>query len=56
MAEQNAANSVMESDASQNEKLATKPHVSVDPLDLPDPDAHLSAEERKAIVSSSRTN
>ncbi len=38
----------MESDASHKEKLAG----TVDLLDIPDPDAHLSEAERKAIVCS----
>jgi hypothetical protein len=50
MSDENAANPVMDSDASQNEKQAGKPQASVDSVDLPDPDAHLSPEERKAIV------
>jgi hypothetical protein len=53
MADDNAQKSLgMESDTSQNEKLAGAPYTSVNPLDLPDPDANLSAEERKVIVSS----
>jgi hypothetical protein len=44
MAEQGAGEPVMESDASQNEKLAAKPQESVDPAES---DAHLSSEERK---------
>jgi hypothetical protein len=41
----------MESDLSHNEK---KPGATVDPLDIPDPDAHLSEAERKAIVCFAR--
>jgi hypothetical protein len=37
----------MESDSSQNEK---KLAAAVDDLDMPDPDAHLSEADRKAIV------
>lgn len=50
MAEENpsAPSPGLESDASQKEKMA----ATVDPLDLPDPDAHLSDAERKAIVCS----
>lgn len=57
MAEDNAQKSLgMDSDVSQDEKLAGAQYTSVEPLDLPDPDAHLSAEERKAIVSSPTTD
>jgi hypothetical protein len=50
MVEENPSvpSSGLESDASQKEKIAT----TVDHLDLPDPDAHLSDAERKAIVCS----
>jgi hypothetical protein len=41
----------MESDSSHNEK---KPGATVDPHDIPDPDAHLSEAERKAIVCFAR--
>jgi hypothetical protein len=44
----NAQSLELQSDASQKEKTA----ATADSLDLPDPDAHLSEAERKAIVYS----